>query len=101
MTIREDVIKLINSAICERTTNHIMNHVNERYSHFVYFQGQFPPVSCLCPTFCFVSVLALLNADVTNVIFFILGYKTRMCHNFETTGVCDYDEMCHYAHGQG
>jgi len=28
------------------------------------------------------------------------GYKTKICNNFEKEGVCQYDEMCHYAHGE-
>ena len=29
------------------------------------------------------------------------GYKTKMCNNFvESEGHCQYDEMCHYAHGE-
>ncbi len=28
------------------------------------------------------------------------GYKTKMCKNFQTVGSCDYNEMCHYAHGE-
>lgn len=28
------------------------------------------------------------------------GYKTKLCTNFETEGTCEYDEMCHYAHGE-
>ena len=28
------------------------------------------------------------------------GYKTKLCHNYESDGICQYDEMCHYAHGE-
>ena len=28
------------------------------------------------------------------------GYKTKLCTNFENEGICQYDEMCHYAHGE-
>jgi hypothetical protein len=28
------------------------------------------------------------------------GYKTKMCNNFENEGHCQYDDMCHYAHGE-
>ena len=28
------------------------------------------------------------------------GYKTKICNNFEKEGHCQYDDMCHYAHGE-
>lgn len=28
------------------------------------------------------------------------GYKTKLCTNFDNEGYCEYDEMCHYAHGE-
>jgi hypothetical protein len=27
-------------------------------------------------------------------------YKTRLCQNYEKEGVCEYLEICHFAHGQ-
>ena len=28
------------------------------------------------------------------------GYRTKICNNYENEGMCQYDDMCHYAHGK-
>jgi len=28
------------------------------------------------------------------------GYKTKLCTNFDNDGNCQYEDMCHYAHGE-
>lgn len=29
------------------------------------------------------------------------GYKTKLCQNYEKNGECEYEDICHFAHGEG